>query len=244
MNDYIRIEILFDDLVFSIKEIILNNYRKNSLKKTTKILQRLIKKTNKITNLNSENDKVVVSFNEYLYEVITSLKSDLIYFYESDPAATDLKEIVLTYPGYYAIIVYRIAHLLNNMNIKYLPRMLSEYAHSKTGIDIHPKANIGNYFFIDHGTGIVIGETTVIGHHVKIYQNVTLGASSLEKGQKLKGIKRHPTIGNNVTIYAGASILGGNTVIGDNVIIGCNTIITKSILEQNVVKNYNNTLTK
>ena len=244
MNDYIRIEILFDDLVFSIKEIILNNYRKNSLKKTTKILQRLIKKTNKITNLNSENDKVVVSFNEYLYEVITSLKSDLIYFYESDPAATDLKEIVLTYPGYYAIIVYRIAHLLNNMNIKYLPRMLSEYAHSKTGIDIHPKANIGNYFFIDHGTGIVIGETTVIGHHVKIYQNVTLGASSLEKGQKLKGIKRHPTIGNNVTIYAGASILGGNTVIGDNVIIGCNTIITKSILEQTVVKNYNNTLTK
>ena len=244
MNDYVRIEILFDDLVFSIKEMILNNYRKINLKKTTKILQRLIKKTNKITNLNSENDKVVVSFNEYLYEIISSLKSDLISFYESDPAATDLKEIVLTYPGYYTIIVYRLAHLLNNMNVKYLPRMLSEYAHSKTGIDIHPKANIGNYFFIDHGTGIVIGETTVIGHHVKIYQNVTLGASSLEKGQKLKGIKRHPTIGNNVTIYAGASILGGNTVIGDNVIIGCNTIITKSILEQTVVKNYNNTLTK
>ena len=207
-------------------------------------MQRLIKKTNEITNFNNENDKVVVSFNESLNEIISSLKSDLISFYESDPAATDLKEIVLTYPGYYTIIVYRLAHLLNNMNVKYLPRMLSEYAHSKTGIDIHPKANIGNYFFIDHGTGIVIGETTVIGHHVKIYQNVTLGASSLEKGQKLKGIKRHPTIGNNVTIYAGASILGGNTVIGDNVIIGCNTIITKSILEQTVVKNYNNTLTK
>ena len=244
MNDYVRIEILFDDLVFSIKEMILNNYRKINLKKTTKILQRLIKKTNEITNFDNENDKVVVSFNESLNEIISSLKSDLISFYESDPAATDLKEIVLTYPGYYTIIVYRLAHLLNNMNVKYLPRMLSEYAHSKTGIDIHPKANIGNYFFIDHGTGIVIGETTVIGHHVKIYQNVTLGASSLEKGQKLKGIKRHPTIGNNVTIYAGASILGGNTVIGDNVIIGCNTIITKSILEQNVVKNYNNTLTK
>lgn len=244
MNDYVRIEILFDDLVFSIKEMILNNYRKINLKKTTKILQRLIKKTNEITNFNNENDKVVVSFNESLNEIISSLKSDLISFYESDPAATDLKEIVLTYPGYYTIIVYRLAHLLNNMNVKYLPRMLSEYAHSKTGIDIHPKANIGNYFFIDHGTGIVIGETTVIGHHVKIYQNVTLGASSLEKGQKLKGIKRHPTIGNNVTIYAGASILGGNTVIGDNVIIGCNTIITKSILEQTVVKNYNNTLTK
>ena len=244
MNDYVRIEILFDDFVFSIKEMILNNYRKINLKKTTKILQRLIKKTNEITNFNNENDKVVVSFNESLNEIISSLKSDLISFYESDPAATDLKEIVLTYPGYYTIIVYRLAHLLNNMNVKYLPRMLSEYAHSKTGIDIHPKANIGNYFFIDHGTGIVIGETTVIGHHVKIYQNVTLGASSLEKGQKLKGIKRHPTIGNNVTIYAGASILGGNTVIGDNVIIGCNTIITKSILEQTVVKNYNNTLTK
>ena len=233
MNDYVRIEILFDDLVFSIKKIILNNYRKISLKKT-----------NKITNFNNKNNKVVVSFNEYLCEVITSLKSDLIYFYESDPAATDLKEIVLTYPGYYAIIAYRIAHLLNNMNIKYLPRMLSEYAHSKTGIDIHPNANIGNYFFIDHGTGIVIGETTVIGHHAKIYQNVTLGALSLEKGQKLKGVKRHPTIGNNVTIYAGASILGGNTIIGDNVIIGSNTFVTKSVSNQSLVKNYNNTLTK
>jgi serine O-acetyltransferase len=232
MNDYVRIEILFDDLVFSIKEMILNNYRKISLKKTTKILQRLIKKTNKITNFNNKNDKVVVSFNEYLCEVITSLKSDLIYFYESDPAATDLKEIVLTYPGYYAIIVYRIAHLLNNMNIKYLPRMLSEYAHSKTGIDIHPNANIGNYFFIDHGTGIVIGETTVIGHHFKIYQNVTLGALSLREGKNLKGTKRHPTIGNYVTIYAGATILGGNTIIDDNTTIGSNAFVIKSILTQ------------
>ena len=230
MNDYVRIEILFDDLVFSIEEIILNNYRKISLKKTTKILQRLIKKTNKITNFNNKNDKVVVSFDEYLCEVITSLKSDLIYFYESDPAATDLKEIVLTYPGYYAIIVYRIAHLLNNMNIKYLPRMLSEYAHSKTGIDIHPNANIGNYFFIDHGTGIVIGETTVIGHHFKIYQNVTLGALSLREGKNLKGTKRHPTIGNYVTIYAGATILGGNTIIDDNTTIGSNAFVIKSIL--------------
>jgi serine O-acetyltransferase len=232
MNDYVRIEILFDDLVFSIKEIILNNYRKISLKKTTKILQRLIKKTNKIINFNNKNDKVVVSFNEYLCEVITSLKSDLIYFYESDPAATDLKEIVLTYPGYYAIIVYRIAHLLNNMNIKYLPRMLSEYAHSKTGIDIHPNSNIGNYFFIDHGTGIVIGETTVIGHHFKIYQNVTLGALSLREGKNLKGTKRHPTIGNYVTIYAGATILGGNTIIDDNTTIGSNAFVIKSKLTQ------------
>lgn len=236
MNDYVRIEILFEDLVFSIKEIILNNYRKISLKKTTKILQRLIKKTNKITNLNNENDKVVVSFNEYLYEVITSLKSDLIYFYESDPAATDLKEIVLTYPGYYAIIVYRIAHLLNNMNIKYLPRMLSEYAHSKTGIDIHPGAKIDSPFCIDHGTGIVIGETTEIGHHVKIYQNVTLGALSLEKGQMLKGTKRHPTVGNFVTIYAGASILGGNTIIEDGVVVGSNVFITKSISKNEIIK--------
>ena len=240
MNSYKKIEGLFDDLVFNIKVIILNNYQKYSFKKVDKTLYKILKKLNKMTRFNFENDKIVVSFNKFLNEIIGSLKSDLISFYESDPAATNLKEIVLTYPGYYAIIVYRIAHLLNNMNIKYLPRMLSEYAHSKTGIDIHPNANIGNYFFIDHGTGIVIGETTVIGHHVKIYQNVTLGASSLEKGQKLKGIKRHPTIGNNVTIYAGASILGGNTVIGDNVIIGCNTIITKSILEQTVVKSDNN----
>ena len=244
MNDYVRIEGLFDDLVFNIKVIILNNYQKYCFKKVDKTLYKILKKLNKMTRFNFENDKIVVSFNKSLNEIISSLKSDLISFYESDPAATDLKEIILTYPGYYAIIIYRLAHLLNNLNVNYLPRMLSEYAHCKTGIDIHPNANIGNYFFIDHGTGIVIGETTVIGHHVKIYQNVTLGASSLEKGQKLKGIKRHPTIGNNVTIYAGASILGGNTVIGDNVIIGCNTIITKSILEQTVVKNYNNTLTK
>ena len=120
-------------------------------------------------------------------------------------------------------------HILYELKIPLIPRMMSEYAHSKTGIDIHPGANIGNYFFIDHGTGIVIGETTLIGERVKIYQGVTLGALSLTDGQRLKGSKRHPTIGNNVTIYSGASILGGDTVIGDNVTIGSSVFLTYSV---------------
>ena len=128
-----------------------------------------------------------------------------------------------------AITVYRIAHELWNLKVPLIPRIMTEYAHGKTGIDIHPGATIGKYFFIDHGTGIVIGETTEIGDHVKIYQGVTLGGLSTRKGQALKGVKRHPTIGNNVTIYSGTSVLGGNTVIGDNVTIGGNTFVVRSV---------------
>lgn len=147
----------------------------------------------------------------------------------SDPAAECLDEVILSYPGVYAITTYRIAHELYKLKVPKLPRIMSEYAHSKTGIDIHPGAEIGKSFFIDHGTGIVIGETTTIGNNVKIYQGVTLGALSLKDGYKMKGIKRHPTICDNVTIYAGASILGGETVINENVTIGGNVFITKSI---------------
>ena len=135
-----------------------------------------------------------------------------------------------------AISIYRIAHYLYEKGIPYIPRIMSEYAHSMTGIDIHPGARIGSYFFIDHGTGIVIGETSIIGEHVRIYQGVTLGALSLGRGQKLKGLKRHPTIGNNVTIYSGASILGGDTIIGDNVIIGSNTYILESVVDNMIVR--------
>jgi serine O-acetyltransferase len=157
------------------------------------------------------------------------LLTDIDAMFQGDPAAESIDEIILTYPGFYAIFVYRMAHILYLKHIDLLPRMMSENAHSQTGIDIHPGADIDEFFFIDHGTGIVIGETTKIGTHVKIYQGVTLGALSLAAGQNLKGIKRHPTIGSFVTIYSGASILGGDTIIGDHVTIGSNVFITDSI---------------
>lgn len=173
------------------------------------------------------------------------LEKDIEAFTKNDPAATSIDEIILSYPGLYAITVYRIAHELYKLNILDISRIMTEEAHSKTGIDIHPGATIKDYFFIDHGTGIVIGETTEIGSHTKIYQGVTLGAISINDAQKLKGIKRHPTIGNNVTIYSGACILGGNTVIGDNVTIGCNAFITKSIESgQTVINNSNDYIIK
>ncbi|MBD5441710.1 MAG: serine acetyltransferase [Treponema sp.] len=163
------------------------------------------------------------------------LETDLQAAFDGDPAAFDKTEIILSYPGFYAITVNRLAHEIFVLGVPLIPRILTEFAHSRTGIDIHPGATIGKYFFIDHGTGIVIGETTVIGEHVKIYQGVTLGAISTNGGQKLKDVKRHPTIEDNVTIYSGASILGGDTVIGKNCVIGGNTFITKSVAPQTTV---------
>ena len=174
-------------------------------------------------------------FFDQLDEIQKKIEWDVLATFQGDPAASNIHEIVLTYPGIYAITIYRIAHELYLLKIPLIPRMLSELAHSKTGIDIHPGAQIGNYFFIDHGTGIVIGETAVIGNNVRIYQGVTLGALSLRKGQSLKGEKRHPTIQDNVTIYAGASILGGKTVIEKNVTIGSNVFITESVKEDTLV---------
>lgn len=149
--------------------------------------------------------------------------------FDGDPAAFNKDEIIFSYPGMYAIMVFRLAHEFYELNVPLLPRIMSEYAHGKTGIDIHPGATIGRYFFIDHGTGIVIGETTVIGENVKVYQGVTIGALSTRGGQSLRHKKRHPTIEDNVTIYSGASILGGDTVIGHDSIIGGNTFITMSV---------------
>ena len=157
------------------------------------------------------------------------LMKDVEAFYDSDPAAKSREEIIFCYPGLLAIFVYRIAHVLYCAGVPFIPRIMTEHAHSRTGIDINSGAVIGEYFFIDHGTGIVIGETTVIGNHVKIYQGVTLGGISTRGGQALAGKKRHPTIRDNVTIYSGASILGGNTVIGENAVIGGNAFITESI---------------
>ena len=156
-------------------------------------------------------------------------QTDVEAFFDGDPAAFSMDEIIFCYPGLFAITVYRLAHVLYALGVPLLPRMMTEHAHSVTGIDINPGATIGNYFFIDHGTGIVVGETTVIGDHVKVYQGVTLGALTTRGGQNLRGKKRHPTIEDNVTIYAGATLLGGATEVGDNVVIGGNAFLTESV---------------
>lgn len=170
-----------------------------------------------------------VSFMKKIPKVREYLETDLQAAYDGDPAAKNKDEIILSYPGIFAITIFRLAHELFLLGVPLLPRMMTEYAHNKTGIDIHPGATIGKYFFIDHGTGIVIGETTEIGEHVKLYQGVTLGALSTRGGQNLRGKKRHPTIKDHVTIYSGASILGGDTVIEEGVVIGGNAFITSSI---------------
>jgi serine O-acetyltransferase len=173
--------------------------------------------------------EVSLQFFEKIPAVRAVVQTDLAAFYEGDPAATDVSEIIFAYPGLFAITVYRLAHELHLQKVPLLPRIMTEHAHSVTGIDIHPGATVGEYFFIDHGTGIVIGETAVIGNNVKLYQGVTLGALSTRGGQSLRGKRRHPTIEDNVTIYAGASVLGGETVIGRGCVIGSNAFITKSV---------------
>ena len=173
--------------------------------------------------------EICLEFFRRIPAVRATVQTDVEAAYAGDPAATSTDEIIFCYPGLFAITVYRLAHVLYELNVPMLPRIMTEYAHGITGIDIHPGATIGNYFFIDHGTGIVIGETTIIGENVKIYQGVTLGGLSTRAGQGLRGKKRHPTIEDNVTIYANASILGGETVIGRDSVIGANAFITHSI---------------
>lgn len=179
-----------------------------------------------------DSDGLADEFISALPVIKSTLLKDVEALYEGDPAAKCREEVLICYPGFFAICVYRMAHVLYKLRVPLLPRMMTEYVHGKTGIDIHAGAQIGEYFFIDHGTGIVIGETTVIGDHVKLYQGVTLGAKSFEldeSGNPVKNIKRHPNIGNNVVIYANATILGGRTFIGDNCIIGGNVWLTESV---------------
>lgn len=173
--------------------------------------------------------EICLAFFSRIPKIRELVQTDLQAAYDGDPAATDMAEIIFSYPGIFAITVYRLAHELHLLNVPMLPRIMTEYAHNITGIDIHPGATVGKFFFIDHGTGIVIGETTVIGENVKIYQGVTLGALSTRGGQSLRGKRRHPTIEDDVTIYAGASILGGDTVIGKGSVIGSNVFITESV---------------
>ena len=180
----------------------------------------------------ADNADAALRFLRKLPEMKEYLETDISAAYDGDPAARSTEEIMLAYPAFEAISIYRMAHELYVMKIPMLPRMMTEYAHTITGIDIHPGATIGKYFFIDHGTGVVIGETTTIGDRVKLYQGVTLGAKSFEldeNGNPVKGIKRHPDIGSRVVIYAGATILGGNTVIGDDCTIGGNVWLTHSV---------------
>ena len=183
-------------------------------------------------------DRICAGFMKRLPEIKRLLLLDVEALYEGDPAAGCREEVMITYPGFRAISIFRLAHELYVLDAPLIPRIMTEYAHEKTGIDIHPGATVGEYFFIDHGTGIVVGETTTIGDHVKLYQGVTLGAKSFEldeNGNPVKKIKRHPDIGNHVVIYANATILGGDTVIGDNCVIGGNTWLTRSVAAGSVV---------
>lgn len=183
----------------------------------------------KLSAINEQAEKIADQFIEKIPMLREYLDTDIRAAYDGDPAAYSTDEIIFSYPGFFAITVYRIAHELWLLNVPMIPRIMTEHAHSVTGIDIHPGATIGKNFFIDHGTGIVIGETTEIGNNVKIYQGVTLGALSTRKGQELKGVKRHPTIGDNVTIYSGTTVLGGDTVIGNGATIGGNAFIVSSV---------------
>lgn len=198
-------------------------------KQIAKALDNIKEENDSREDVIAKADDITYKFLKTLPKIRKYLATDVEAAYNGDPAAFSTDEIIFCYPGMLAVSVYRIAHELYMLGVPLIPRIISEYAHSITGIDIHPGATIDEYFFIDHGTGVVIGETTVIGKNAKIYQGVTLGALSTRKGQQLKGTKRHPTLGNNVTIYSGTSVLGGETIIGDGVTIGGNAFIVSSV---------------
>ena len=186
-------------------------------------------KTMMVEQIRERANEIVTNFLCKIPAVQELLYKDIQAFFDGDPAAQSKEEIVYSYPGFFAIWVYRIAHELYVQDVPLIPRIMTEYAHSRTGVDINAGAVIGEYFFIDHATGVVIGETTVIGNHVKIYQGVTLGALSTRGGQRLAGVRRHPTIEDNVTIYSNASVLGGNTVIGADSVIAGSAFVTESV---------------
>lgn len=179
--------------------------------------------------IQQRTDEIMTAFFDELPNIQRVLLTDVQALFDGDPAAGSKEEVIFAYPGLYAIYVYRIAHVLYEQKVPIIPRIMTELAHSGTGIDIGAGAKIGEYFFIDHGTGVVIGETTEIGDHVKLYQGVTLGALSTRGGQRLAGVKRHPTIEDNVTIYSNASVLGGETVIGEGSVIAGSTFVTFSV---------------
>jgi serine O-acetyltransferase len=210
-------------------------YRVEKISEMEELSSKLDQLQNRFTSILSRNkhlyegksELIAQEFFQNLERIYDWVHQDIDAMYAGDPAAKSKTEILRSYPGFYAIAAYRIANQMHRQGIQLIPRMITELAHSRTGIDIHPGATIGQYFCIDHGTGVVIGETTVIGDHVKIYQGVTLGALSVDKAAA--NLKRHPTIEDHVVIYAGATILGGKTTIGKNSVIGGNVWLTKSI---------------
>lgn len=224
-NKSYRIYTVRNNLSMLLEDVLYNLSKQISI--VMKYLPEYAEKDESELLLNGE--KLALAFLEKLTDIRDLIQGDLQAAYDGDPAAFNKPEIIFSYPGLFAIMVNRIAHELYLLGVPLIPRIMTEYAHTQTGIDIHPGAVLGKHFFIDHGTGIVIGETAVIGDNVKIYQGVTIGALSTRGGQKLHGKKRHPTIEDNVTIYAGASILGGETVIGHDSVIGGNAFITTSI---------------
>ena len=217
-NDNSRISILIEDVVYNLtKQIAIALRFRDDYAQAPE------------DKIKDTAEDIAVTFISRIPKIREYSDTDMEAFYQGDPAAYNKEEIVLCYPGLLAVTVNRLAHELFLLKVPLIPRIMTEYAHSRTGIDIHPGATIGKYFFMDHGTGIVVGETSIIGEHVKIYQGVTIGALSTKGGQSLRGVKRHPTIEDNVTIYAGASILGGETVIGEGSVIGSNVFITSSV---------------
>ncbi len=206
--------------------------------KQIKIALMFSRRCEDIGDAHKKAEELTIKFIEELPSIQSLVIKDVEAVLQGDPAAGSLEEIIFSYPGIYTISVYRIAHILYELNVPLIPRIMTEHAHGKTGIDINPGAKIGEYFFIDHGTGIVIGETTEIGDHVKIYQGVTLGALSTMKGQALSGVKRHPTIEDYVVIYANTTVLGGETVIGEGSVIAGNTFLTKSVPANTTVSAY------
>lgn len=221
-------EYFFPNVFEDVNESVLE-YKERKINSAKEKLMKEVEKNQDITNNEINN------IFEEIISLDATINDDIEKFMESDPAANSKEEIILSYPGIYAILVYRIAHILYRKKVQLIPRIMSEYAHQITGIDIHPGATIGNRFFIDHGTGIVIGETSIIGDDVKIYQGVTLGAKALENADLLRNVKRHPTIKNRVTIYANATILGGETVIGNDVTVGGNVFLTSSVKDNTIV---------
>ncbi|MDE0569740.1 MAG: serine O-acetyltransferase [Verrucomicrobiales bacterium] len=223
------------------------NLEKETSQMVSQILLTLSKEINRSLRLASDDskeireespDNLACCFLSELPRLRSVLRTDVEAAYEGDPAAKSFEEIILAYPCLEAIAIQRMAHVLYSLSIPFIPRMMTEWAHSKTGIDIHPGAQIGSHFFIDHGTGVVVGETCVIGSHVKLYHGVTLGARSFPKdgdGNPIKGIKRHPNVEDEVIIYPGATILGGETVIGARSTIGANAFIMNSIEEDSLV---------
>lgn len=226
MDSY-RKQFYYEKLIDGIKSLCFPQlYKRNSLHKVFKSLSKI---------LINKNKKIIQRFKNDIPQLILEIKKDGDYYLLNDPAVVDFKEVVYCYPGFVAIIAYRVAHLLTIYGDYLSARALSEYAHFKTGIDIHPSSEIAAPFFIDHGTGIVIGATTIIKKNVRLYQGVTLGALSLSDWKENSNKKRHPTIEEDVIIYAHAIILGGDTVIGAHSIVGAQTLIKKSVPESSIV---------